>query len=98
MLGRIWVLCLPILSRSLTCPCVRSQLHSSAPFSMILQGSLPLNGLLASLYMLMLFPEHMPVVWCTGCLPHLYSSLLQSLFFQAALLEGRPDQTFLFFL
>ena len=65
---------------------------------MILQGSLPLNGLLASLYMLMLFPEHMPVVWCTGCLPHLYSSLLQSLFFQAALLEGRPDQTFLFFL
>ena len=30
----------PLLSHSLTCLCVRGQLHLSAPFSMILQGSL----------------------------------------------------------
>lgn len=75
----------------LTCPGVRCHLHFSAPFSMTLQGRLPLNDLLAFLYTLLLFPEHMlsssPV----------NPSLLQSLLSQAALL-ALPDQTFLFFL
>lgn len=30
----------PLLGQSLTCLCVRGQLHLSAPFSMVLQGSL----------------------------------------------------------
>lgn len=72
----------PLLSHSLTCLCVGGQLHLSTLFSVILQGSLPLNGLLASLDMLMLFPEHMPVFWFTDRLPHLTPTLLQSAFGQ----------------
>lgn len=87
----------PLLSHSLTCLCVGGQLHLSAPFSVILQGSLPLNGLLASLDMLMLFPEHMLVFWSADRLPHLTPTLLQSRCFWAALL-ALPDKTFLFFL
>lgn len=68
---------------------------SAAPLSPILDGSSgqpPLNGLLASLDVLMLFPEHMLVFWSTDRLPHLTSQSPAVLLLSGSLAgSSRPD-------